>query len=44
MNSINSNRLIVTLNKYVTNINRTLKNIKLDIMANLIQANQSTQL
>ena len=36
MNSVNSNKLMVSLNKYITNINRALKDIKLDIMANLI--------
>ena len=39
MNSVNSNKLMVSLNKYITNINRALKDIKLDIMANLIQVN-----
>ena len=39
MNSVNSNKLMVSLNKHITNINRALKDIKLDIMANLIQVN-----
>jgi len=39
MSSSNSERVIALLNKYVTNINRLLKKIKLDIMANFIQVN-----
>jgi len=39
INLINSNRFIVLSNKHIANINRELKNIKLDIMANFIWAN-----
>jgi len=38
MNSINYNRFIVLSNKHVANINKKLKNIKSDIMANFIRA------
>jgi len=36
INLINSNRFIILFNKNVANINRELKNIKLDIMADFI--------
>jgi len=36
MNSINCNRFIVLSNKHVTNINKELKNIKSDVMADFI--------
>ena len=39
MSSSNSERVMAILNKYVANINRLLKKIKLDIMANFIQVN-----
>lgn len=38
MNIVNSNRFIILSNKHISNINRDLKNIKLDIMADFIQA------
>lgn len=37
MNSVNSNRFMVTSNKHISNINRALKYIKFDVMANFIQ-------
>lgn len=36
MSSTNSERFIVILSKHIANINRVLKDIKLDIMANFI--------
>ena len=36
---VNSERFMVLSNKHISNINRTLKNIKLDIMTDFIQAN-----
>ena len=38
INIVNFNRFIVLSNKHISNINRDLKNIKLDIMADFIQA------
>ena len=38
MNIVNFNRFIVLSNKHIFNINRDFKNIKLDIMADFIQA------
>ena len=38
MSSINSERFMAMLNKYIANINKSLKDIKLDIMADFIQA------
>ena len=37
MNSVNSNRFMVTFNKHISNINKALKYIKFDVMANFIQ-------
>lgn len=39
MSLVNSERFMVLSNKHISNINRTLKNIKLDIMTDFIQAN-----
>ena len=39
MSLVNSERFMVLSNKYISNINRTLKNIKSDIMTDFIQAN-----
>ena len=39
MSSINSERFIAILNKYIANINKSLKNIKSDIIADFIWAN-----
>jgi len=36
MSFINSERFMAILNKYIANINRSFKDIKLDIMANFI--------
>ena len=36
---VNSNRIMVLSNKHVVNINKVLKDIKLDVMANFIRAN-----
>ena len=38
INIVNFNKFIVLSNKHISNINRDLKNIKLDIMADFIQA------
>lgn len=36
---VNSNRIMVLSNKHVVNINKVLKDIKSDVMANFIRAN-----
>ncbi len=38
INSVNFNRFMVLSNKHILNINRDLKNIKSDIIADFIQA------
>ena len=37
MSPMNSNKFMILFHKHITNINRTLKNIKSDIIANFIQ-------